>query len=76
MPSTILGEHALTLPVGTTAQRPGTPTAGMLRANSSTGYIEYYDTTASLWIGIGAFVGTGGTITTSGSYSIHTFTDN
>ena len=61
MPSTILGEHALTLPVGTTAQRP-TPTAGMLRANSTTGYIEYYDAGTSQWIGIGSFAAVGGTV--------------
>ena len=36
---------ALTLPVGTTAQRP-TPVTGMTRFNSTTGYLEYYNGTA------------------------------
>jgi hypothetical protein len=35
-------------PVGTTAQRPGTPTAGMLRYNSALGYPETYG--ASAWL--------------------------
>jgi hypothetical protein len=37
------------LPVGTTAQRPGTPTFGMIRANSTTGLPEWYDETNTLW---------------------------
>lgn len=74
MPNTILGEQALTLPVGTTAQRPASPTAGMIRANSTTGYIEYYDTAASQWVGIGAFFAQGGSESQSGSYRVHTYT--
>ena len=38
---------ALTLPVGTTAQRP-TGATGMTRFNSTTGYLEYYTGTA--WV--------------------------
>jgi hypothetical protein len=41
----ISGTGSLTLPVGTTAQRPATPTVGMMRYNSTTGYYEAYDTT-------------------------------
>ena len=40
---------AATLPVGTTAQRPGTPAAGMTRFNSDTGEPEWYDSTYSRW---------------------------
>lgn len=40
----------LTYPVGTTAQRPGVPAAGMMRFNSSTGLMEYYN--GSAWIAI------------------------
>ncbi|NCX96770.1 MAG: hypothetical protein EBX41_10300, partial [Chitinophagia bacterium] len=39
------------LPVGNTAQRPGTPTVGMMRYNSTTGYGELY--TAAGWAVIG-----------------------
>ena len=31
------------LPVGTTAQRPASPTAGMIRFNTSLGYVEVYN---------------------------------
>jgi hypothetical protein len=50
---------ALTLPVGTTAQRPGTATAGALRWNTSlsTPAIEFYNGTS--W----ATVSSGGTVT-------------
>jgi len=40
----------LTFPVGTTAQRPGSPAAGMMRYNSDTGRMEYY--TGSAWVTI------------------------
>jgi hypothetical protein len=73
MPSTILGQQALTLPVGTTAQRP-TGVDGMIRKNSSTGYIEYWNVSSNSWLAIGAFAATGGTVTTSGSFTYHAFT--
>jgi len=38
------GTASVTVPVGTTAQRPGSPTTGMLRFNSSLGMYEAYDT--------------------------------
>ena len=38
------------LPVGTTAQRPGSPTSGMTRMNSTTGLPEWYDATGAQWI--------------------------
>lgn len=37
------------IPSGTTAQRPGSPAAGMLRDNTSLGYPEVYDTTLAAW---------------------------
>ncbi len=64
------------LPSGTTAQRPASPAAGMIRHNTTTGYIEYWDTGTSQWLGIGAFAATGGTVTTVGSYTYHTFTSS
>ena len=38
------GTGSITLPSGTTAQRPASPSIGMLRYNSTTGYLEFYDT--------------------------------
>ena len=43
------GTGILTLPIGTTAQRPGTSTAGMIRYNSTLGYPEWYDVTSASW---------------------------
>ena len=40
----------MVMPVGTTAQRPGTPTTGMYRMNSTTGNPEWYDSGSSSWI--------------------------
>ena len=34
---------AITMPVGTTAQRPASPVAGMQRINTTTGYLEVYN---------------------------------
>jgi hypothetical protein len=66
----------LALPSGTTAQRPASPNGSMIRKNTTTGYIEYYDTASSSWIGLGAFQATGGTIVSSGGYTYHTFTSS
>jgi len=38
----IYGTTALTIPVGTTGERPGTPTSGMIRYNSTTTLFEGY----------------------------------
>jgi hypothetical protein len=43
----IVGRDALRLPLGTTAERPGTPTSGMTRYNTTNGAFEYYN--ASAW---------------------------
>ena len=45
MPTTVLKEFVIELPSGTTAQRPGSPTAGNFRYNSSKKGIEFYDGT-------------------------------
>ena len=61
------GTSSLTAPIGSTAQRPGTPTTGMLRYNSTTGYFEFYDTA---WISISGVIDkstTTVTTTTTGS---------
>jgi len=44
---TATGTGAFRLPNGTDAQRPGTPTAGMVRYNTTAGAMEYYG--ASAW---------------------------
>jgi hypothetical protein len=43
--STILGQHAVKLPAGTTAQRPGSPTVGMIRYNTSLNHLEIWNGT-------------------------------
>jgi hypothetical protein len=48
------------IPVGTTAQRDGSPSAGMLRFNSTTGGFEGYD--GSAWGSIGGGASAGGSI--------------
>jgi hypothetical protein len=39
----------LQLPVGTTVQRPNTPTTGSIRVNSTTGRTEYYNANTTTW---------------------------
>ena len=48
---------ALQLPVGTTAQRPGSPSAGDLRFNSTTNAAEIYNGTSFVAVGGGAVGG-------------------
>ena len=75
---TVSGTGALTVPVGTTAQEPSTPAAGMLRFNSTTTSFEGYNGFAWAPVGGGAtgaggdqiFYNTGQTVTTN--YTIPT----
>lgn len=69
---TFSGTGQVKLPAGTTGQRSGSPTSGMLRFNNTTGSFEGYDGTA--WGGIGG-AQAGGAIsinnkTASSSYTI------
>ena len=41
---------ALSLPIGTTEQRPGSPASGMIRQNSTTSEPEWYDAENSQWV--------------------------
>ena len=41
---------AIQMPVGTTAQRPGSPASGMFRMNSTTKEPEWYDSANSVWV--------------------------
>jgi hypothetical protein len=65
------GTGALTVPSGTTAEQP-TGVTGMIRFNSTLSRLELYNGTA--WRGVGGISATGGTVTTSDGYKIHTFT--
>lgn len=40
---------AFKLPTGTTAERPTSPSNGEMRFNTTTGFVEYYDTTNAQW---------------------------
>lgn len=48
MPVIVQGTDYVQLPVGTTAQRPSTPAAGMMRVNTTTGKFEIY--IQSVWV--------------------------
>ena len=66
----------LRLPPGTTGERPGSPVAGMIRYNTSLNASEFY--TGTEWVlveeqTVGS-TSTGGSITSSGGFRIHTFT--
>jgi len=72
---TLPGTQYARVPVGTTAQRPGSPANGMLRYNSTLDVTEEYRN--GQWRALSnVMVITGGTITTSGAYTIHTFTSS
>tara|TARA_R110000868_G_scaffold14_7_gene228 strand:- start:13185 stop:14612 length:1428 start_codon:yes stop_codon:yes gene_type:complete len=63
------------LPSGTTAQRPASPAVGMIRFNTTLNYTEEYRD--GVWQALSnVFTAEGGTVTTSGSYKIHTFTSS
>jgi hypothetical protein len=66
------------LPVGTTAQRPGSPTSGNMRYNTTTASFEGYNGTA--WGSIGGGASAGGSIyenttTISANYTLTTSTN-
>jgi hypothetical protein len=70
----IASTGALTVPVGTTAQRPAGVT-GMVRFNSELTRLEIYNGSSSGWTTIiSGVLAQGGTVTEVGSYRIHTFT--
>jgi hypothetical protein len=50
MPATVLGDQFVTIGVGTTAQRPGSPVQGMVRYNTTLSITELYD--GSQWVPI------------------------
>jgi len=48
---------AIALPKGTTAQRPGSPAAGMARYNTSLNAFEFYKATEAVWVSVGILDG-------------------
>ena len=71
------------IPVGTTAQRPANPEAGMIRFNTDQGFVEGYDPVTDEWRDINKITGvvaSGGTvtdITQDGQlFRVHTFTSD
>jgi len=66
----------LTLPTGTIAQRPGVPTNGMIRYNTENNLPEIYYQGSWKSLGITPISASGGVITTSSDYKIHTFTSS
>lgn len=77
-----LGTGQLKLPVGTTAQRTGSPAQGMARFNSTLGCEEIYNGTA--WISTGTLSGSAkawvnfngtGTVAIRTSYNVSSITD-
>jgi hypothetical protein len=77
---TMSGTGSVKIPSGTTAQRPSSPTAGMVRYNTTEDYVEYYNGNA--WLptsqtGVVAAGGTESNVTISGIvYKLHTFTSS
>jgi len=72
------GTDYLPLATGTTAQRPSSPVVGATRLNTTTGYLEIYN--SGNWIQLqyaGAMMTatySGATVTTDGNYRVLTFT--
>ena len=71
------------IPVGTTAQRPANPAAGLIRFNTDRGLIEWYDPITDIWSSVAfdvAVVATGGTVTDieqdGKKFRVHTFTSD
>lgn len=70
----VAGNGAVSIAVGSTAQRPVTPAQGDFRINSSTNYMEaYYNSAWRNTFFLGRISATGGDITVVGNYKLHTF---
>ena len=66
---------AMIIPVGTTAQIPSTPALGMIRYNTTTNKLQYYNPTG--WNSIGGVSALGGNTTVDiNGYRIHIFTSS
>ena len=71
----IASTGAMIIPAGTTAQQPSAPVTGMLRYNTTTNKLQYYNPIG--WNSIGAVSAIGGNTTTDlNGYRIHIFTSS
>lgn len=61
--ATINSTGSLTLPVGTTGQRPGAPANGMIRVNTTTNILEIYSSSTSSWLSVNTGTGSSSTYT-------------
>jgi hypothetical protein len=68
----LTGTGVLDLPVGTTAQRPGSPTSGMIRFNTDLGQFEGYNGSAWSSVGGGATGGGSDTVFLENSNTVTT----
>jgi hypothetical protein len=70
---------AITLPRGTSAQRPANPIGGMMRYNTDFNSVEWYDAVGQQWNSMTGVIATGGAVTEITQdgvvYRVHTFTD-
>ena len=73
--TTFGGTSHISLPSGTTAQRP-TGAAGMMRYNSQLSKMEFHNGTDWVQFKDNFFSATGGTTSTFGAYTLHTFTSS
>ena len=73
--TTFGGTSHISLPSGTTAQRP-TGAAGMMRYNSQLSKMEFHNGTDWVQFKDNFFNATGGSTSTFGAYTLHTFTSN
>jgi hypothetical protein len=63
------------LPVGNTDQRPGSPSIGYTRVNTTTNAVEIYNGSSWLtWLSLAGIEASGGTIQIFGGYKYHIFT--
>lgn len=69
---TINGDTGFIPPVGNSAERPGTPPAGLTRYNTTTNYLEFYN--GAGWVAAGPEAGTITAQTLVGDGSTDTFT--
>jgi hypothetical protein len=68
------GTGAMSIPQGTTAQRPASPQRGMVRYNTTTNLYEFYDGIDWITLGWRPMQALGGVITSDGTFNYHTFT--
>ena len=73
--TTFGGTSHISLPSGTTGQRP-TGAAGMMRYNSTLSKMEFHNGTDWVQFKDNFFTATGGSTSTFGVYTLHTFTSN